>query len=107
MNEEERGNSVEPIVCSNPREEAAQRYWRASRVWRGLGDDDENWTTGDAIREVRSILFYGFGACPAAVLAERLLEDIVYDRRPNIMELQEFQQVSTTSQSQLNNPNLA
>jgi hypothetical protein len=75
--EDEEDPCVEPIKHYNPMEEAAQRYWRASRIWRDK--QESTWNFGQMIRELQEIQCYR-GAVP--FLAQRLLDDVVEDRRP-------------------------
>jgi hypothetical protein len=66
-------NAVTPIVCANPIEEAAQRYWRAAQIWRGPGSSE--WTFGDMIAELRDLLKY---RGQVAYQAEALLSSVVH-----------------------------
>jgi hypothetical protein len=75
--EEDDLGGVEPITMHNPMEESANRYWRASRIWRDR--EESAWTTGDMIQELRGMYRYR-GLAP--MLAERLMEDVIHDRRP-------------------------
>lgn len=75
--EDEEDLGVEPIKMPNAMEESANKYWRASRIWRDR--EESTWTTGDMIRELRDLYRYR-GLAP--LLAERLMEDVIHDRRP-------------------------
>lgn len=78
--EEEEQGGVVPIQFNNAMEESANRYWRASRIWRDK--EESTWTTGDMIGELRDLYRYR-GLAP--VLAERLMEDVIHDRRPLVV----------------------
>src|SRR4051812_20298756 len=80
--------TVPAIQHYNPMEEAAQRYWRASRIWR---DKEESaWNCGMMIQECRDITCY---RGKVSGLAYLLLDDVVNDRRENILQLQPEQQL--------------
>jgi hypothetical protein len=72
---------VEPITFANPMEESANRYWRASQIWRDK--QESTWTTGDMIQELRGLYCYR-GLAP--ILAERLMEDVIHDRRVHLQQ---------------------
>lgn len=85
----ELGAAITPILFANPMEEAANRYWRASLVWRGKME--ANWTFSDAIDEARDLQRYRgvvFG------LSCRLLDDIVHDRRQDYATANDSHQVA-------------
>ena len=67
---------VEAISLPNAMEEAAQRYWRASSIWRDK--QEATWNFGMMIQECRGMLCY---RGRVAFLAEALLDDVVHDRR--------------------------
>ena len=75
---------VQPIIHYNAMEEAANRYWRASRIWRDK--EESNWNYGAMIQELNGIQCY---RGRSAYLASLLLDDVVHDRRQPILELQE------------------
>lgn len=75
---------VEPITHHNAMEEAANRYWRASRIWRDK--EESNWHYGAMIQELNAILCY---RGRSAWLASILLDDVINDRRHPVLELQE------------------
>lgn len=72
---------VEPIVHYNAMQEAALRYWRASRIWRNH-EDAGNWTFGAMIQELNDVRCYrGI----VAGLAAALLDKVVRDERPKFV----------------------
>lgn len=77
---------VQAISLPNAMEEAAQRYWRASRIWRDK--EESTWNFDMMIQECRGILCY---RGRVAFLAETLLDDVVHDRRAPVLELQPHQ----------------
>lgn len=79
---------VAPIVLPNALEEGAQRYWRASRIWRDKEESD--WNCGMMIQELREIQCYRGSS---SLLASTLLDDVVNDRRAPILELQPHQAI--------------
>src|SRR3954471_21122761 len=91
MDEEE--ITVDPITHYNPMEEAAQRYWRASLVWRDK-QDATGWSFGAIIQELRDLYCYR-GRVP--LLAEKLLDDVIHDRRQEILILQMEQRAANDS----------
>ena len=90
-NDDEQG--VETISLPNAMEEAAQRYWRASQIWRDK--QESTWTCGEMIQECRGILCY---RGRVAFLAESLLDDVVHDRRAPVLELQPNQAIVSNDQ---------
>lgn len=64
---------VVPIRMHNPMEEAANRYWRASLMWRDKMPTD--WCYGDMISELADLRRYR-GLAP--ILAENLLHKVVH-----------------------------
>jgi hypothetical protein len=93
--EEETFPAVEPIHHYNPMEEAAQRYWRASRIWRD--QEESNWNCGMMIQELNDIRCYRGIASP---LAAALLDDVVHDRRHPILDLQPQHMIANDAETQ-------
>jgi hypothetical protein len=82
MFDDEGDPEVETIRLPNSKEEAAQRYWRASRIWRD--QEESNWNCGMMIQELNDIRCYqGI----VSSLALTLLDDVVNDRRTHILIL--------------------
>lgn len=79
MDDESGECAVEPITCANPMEEAAQRYWRASRIWRDHEASD--WNFGQMIGECRDMHKY---RGRVAFLAEDLLDKVIRNERPQL-----------------------
>jgi hypothetical protein len=76
-----------PLHMRNPMEEAANRYWRASRIWRDKQESD--WTFGDMIHELSDLQRYR-GIVPA--LAQGLLDSVIRaDTQPRFITPTEFQ----------------
>lgn len=86
--------TIEPIQQPNALEEAAQRYWRASRIWRDKEESD--WTFGVMIEELRSIQCYRGSV---SMRAFHLMDDVVQDRRQPTLELQPHQEVNNVTQN--------
>src|SRR4051812_10649707 len=93
MDQEENDTDSEVVIPSithyNPMEEAAQRYWRASRIWREK--KSSNWSFGAMIQELRELYCYR-GLTP--LLAQVLLDDVIHDRRQEVLILQLEQRAS-------------
>lgn len=70
---------VEPIQHSNAMEEAAERYWRASRIWREQQESD--WDFQMMIDECNDITRY---RGRVAYLADSLLDMVVKNLRPQL-----------------------
>ena len=76
------------LWAGNAMEEAAQRYWRALRIWRGA-EDPGDMTVEDLIMELNDLQCFR-GSVP--VLATKLLDDVIHDRRSiNIPILEQTQ----------------
>jgi hypothetical protein len=60
------------------------RYWKASLAWKNIGDWAVGWNFGAFIDELREICNDNdrLGA-----LADRLLDDVVYDKERNPLEI--------------------
>lgn len=88
---------VEPITCSNSIEEGAQRYWRASQIWRDKKESD--WNYSMIIGELREISFYRGLVSP---LSRQLLDDVIMDRRQPVLQLQPENMIPSNCERQSN-----
>lgn len=70
-------SNVEPVEFSNPMEEAAHRYWRASLMWRDKIPCP--WTVEEMIEECHDVFKYR-GLAPLHM--ERLLHEVVFNEAP-------------------------
>ena len=73
------GGGESAPMFGNAMEEAAQRYWRASRIWRDK-EDAGNITVEDMITECNSLRCY---RGHVQNLAATLLHEVVYNHQPH------------------------